>query len=458
MPVRQRAMFSRRADIGWENHTFKSHSIFGSRWHRKCLPRLEIDKEFIAVGVGADMYIHWIKNVGMFDKTQPSRELQWTVYNLGRHGAQDVTEIIPLGVKNEFIVGQANGSIRHLLFSLDDATYSVKRVFQHPRAIIRSLSTTKDYLVALASTSSNAHLISFYSLAQKEDGSISDGEVSPIHMESSPRTESWIPTRPTQDVVHPDFTTDYPTRPWQALFVSPTQLALGSTSPDALSIQDFHPESAHPLTRSRQLFSHPARIANLVDQANEPSKTAIYAMLQYSTHMLLSGWYHGPANLHDLRSSSEYPALQMDDPLDDGAAYSLATDGCHRILVGGANHGLIKIFDVRMPREGWSIYLGRERCPIYDLKAEHSRIFAATEGTVWECDLSWKHKPRRFDSDWSWRAPGRNSHGRWTWGGRSPEEERSGGAQVRLHYGAQKLYREDGSEIGKATTRGVALS
>jgi hypothetical protein len=89
---------------------------------------------------------------------------------------------------------------------------------------------------------------------------------------------------------------------------------------------------------------------------------------------------------------------------------------------------------------------------------EHSRIFAATEGTVWECDLSWKHKPRRFDSDWSWRAPGRNSHGRWTWGGRSPEDERSGGAQVRLHYGSQKLCREDGSEIGKATTRGAALS
>jgi hypothetical protein len=36
-------------------------------------------------------------------------------------------------------------------------------------------------------------------------------------------------------------------------------------------------------------------------------------------------------------------------------------------------------------------------------------------------------------------------------------EEETGGGQVRLHYGKEKLYREDGSEIGKAMITGVAL-
>ena len=54
----------------------------------------------------------------------------------------------------------------------------------------------------------------------------------------------------------------------------------------------------------------------------------------------------------------------------------------------------------------------------------------------------------------------------WGWGGgrggrrgsgMPSMEEETGGGQVRLHYGREKLYREDGSEIGKAMTTGVSL-
>ena len=43
LPLRLRAAVSGRADIGWENHTFKAQSLFPQRWQRKCLPRLEIN-------------------------------------------------------------------------------------------------------------------------------------------------------------------------------------------------------------------------------------------------------------------------------------------------------------------------------------------------------------------------------------------------------------------------------
>src|SRR5436190_57702 len=70
LPLRLRAALGGRADTGWENHTFKAQSLFSQRWQRICLPLLEISPEFIAVGVGADMQIHWIQNVGIFDKVE----------------------------------------------------------------------------------------------------------------------------------------------------------------------------------------------------------------------------------------------------------------------------------------------------------------------------------------------------------------------------------------------------
>ena len=330
----------------------------------------------------------------------------------------------------------------------------MKRTFQHPRAIIRSLSITNEYMVALSSTSSNTHQISFYPLHETEEPQETDEsaqvspQISPIHTESPPITESWVSL--DHSVVEPDFTTSYPTRPWNALFLSPSLLALGSTSPSALQIYNFYPSSQLQLLR--QLDSHPAQLSGLADSPSF-SKTSIYAMHHYAPDLLLTGWYHGPANLHDLRLATSYPVLALNDPLDDGAAYSLSTDGGNRILVGGAYHGMVKVFDVRMPNKGWSVYLARERSPVYAVRGEHSKIFAATEGTVWECDLSYKHKPRSYEDD-NWRSRIAGRSGRWGWS--TWRREEVVGGQIRLHYGPEKLYREDGSEIGKASTTAVA--
>jgi len=454
VPLRVRAALGCRAEQGWETHTFKTTSLFRQRWQRTCLPRLEISSEFIAVGVGADLQIHWTQDVRVFEKAQQAGGLQWMVYSLGQHGSQDITEIVPVpGCPTEFIIGQAHGMIRHLELSKVDSTFAVKSVFQHPRAIIRSLAATEQYLVALGSTASHAHQITFYPLSGRNDD---EDQVCPLHTESSPIQESWIPYDfPPESVVRPDFTTSHPTRPWQALFLSPTLLALGSTSPEALSIYNFDPRSAHPLTKSRQLYSNPAKLQGIHD-ISPPYKTSIYGIHQYSPHLLLTGWYHGPANLHDLRLPSSYPVLSFNDPMDEGAAYSVTTDGAFHVLVGGDRHGLLKVFDVRSAQRGYSIYLGRERSPVYAVKAEHSRIFAATEGTVWECDMGFKHKPRTYeDGDW-WRGGGNRWRARWysrrTSGGFSTLMEEGGKGQVRLHYGRQTLFREDGTVIGNSSS------
>ena len=216
----------------------------------------------------------------------------------------------------------------------------------------------------------------------ENDGTALSPSISPIHTESPPMTEPWQSlSRENHLVIPPDFTTDYPTRPWQSLFLDRTTLALGSTSPSALTIYNFHPESPTQMQESRQLLSHGAKLSGLADLA-PLHKTSIYAMHKYSPSLLLSGWYHGPTNLHDLRCSSAYPILALNDPLDDGAAYSLSTDGAHRVLVGGANHGLIKTFDLRQPERGWSIYLGRERSPVYGIRGNIFTDFCCDGGDV----------------------------------------------------------------------------
>jgi hypothetical protein len=455
LPLRLRAAIGRKADLGWEDHTFKLNSLFPQRWQRNCLPRLEISTEVIAVGVGADLHIHWIPNhrKDMFRK-QDNRGEYWRLYNLGMHGREDITEILAIpGRSTEFIISQANGFIRHFKLSMEDNTFEVKRTFQHQRAIIRSLASTDEYLVALSSTSPSTHQISFYPLNQTdEDGSTLSPSITPVHTESPPMTEPWQSFRRENHlVVTPDFTTDYPTRPWQSVFLNQTTLALGSTTPSALTIYHFRPDSKTPMTELRQLVSHGAKLSGLPDVA-PLNKTSIYALHKYSPSLLLSGWYHGPANLHDLRSPSAYPAIALNDPLDDGAAYSISTDGSHRVLVGGSQHGLIKIFDLRMPGYGWSIYPGRERSPVFAIRGEHTRIFAATEGMLWECDLSAKCTRRHDYRDW--RSKGNRGRG-WGFGWDRGARAESLGGHVRLHYGPEKLYREDGSEIGKAPTMGV---
>jgi hypothetical protein len=424
LPVRLRAAIGRRADLGWENRTFKSNNLFPQRWQRTCLPRLEISQDFIVVGIGSDLHVHWIPEGSLFRSGRQGGQVPWTVYNLGQEGKADITEIISVpGKETEFIVGQAHGLIRHLAFSKKEGTFEVKKVFEHPTAVIRCLAKTDEYLVALSSTAARVHLISFYPLTQSES------EETPINSESTVTNE--------EDPSHVTavYTTPYFTRPWQSTFMDSTTLAVGSMDPNPLSIATVLPSSSNLLTVSRQLCSYNSCPVLPVEYSINPNRTSVEALFKYSPHVLLSGWWHGPANLHDLRLPSPFPVTSFNDPMDETAAYSLSTDGAHRILVGASNHAIVKIFDVRFPRGGWSVYLGRDRSPVYALRGEHSRFYAATEGMLWECDFSHRWKEQR--SGWGW---GRRREG----GGP--------GGHVRVHFGEEKdkLFREDGSKIGRA--------
>lgn len=52
--------------------------------------------------------------------------------------------------------------------------------------------------------------------------------------------------------------------------------------------------------------------------------------------------------LHDMRSPADCMST-VSDPVDMSAVFSLATVGRERVIAGAAAHGLLKIFDLRMP-------------------------------------------------------------------------------------------------------------
>jgi hypothetical protein len=124
--------------------------------------------------------------------------------------------------------------------------------------------------------------------------------------------------------------------------------------------------------------------------------------------------------MHDLRAPNAYTSSFI-DPIDGASAiYSILPLARERLVVGGAHHRLLKVFDIRMPggrvythpavsglsnfrgvrkniTPGWATYLdarvGRHTCresPVYSLAAAPAsggRLFAGVENRVWEFDF-----------------------------------------------------------------------
>ena len=99
--------------------------------------------------------------------------------------------------------------------------------------------------------------------------------------------------------------------------------------------------------------------------------------------MLLSSWFDSYLRIHDLRSPSQYPMIECFDPwqwADGSAIYSTTYLAENHIAGGGARHGTVSLFDIRMPKSGWSIFSpGGKGSPVYSLKGDGGRLWGVTE-------------------------------------------------------------------------------
>ena len=146
-----------------------------------------------------------------------------------------------------------------------------------------------------------------------------------------------------------------------------------------------------------------------------------------SPNIIATGWYDGKVRVHDLRlpttsaESTSAPSSPSPSPLSDppilkpvltlsdpwrswDAIYSLSARGVpspsgnhshHYITAGSAQHSVVAIWDVRSPREGWSVYApGGDRSPVYALVTEGSRIWGTTQSRAFMLDFAWGRASR----------------------------------------------------------------
>ncbi|KAF8246515.1 hypothetical protein K440DRAFT_662101 [Wilcoxina mikolae CBS 423.85] len=220
-------------------------------------------------------------------------------------------------------------------------------------------------------------------------------------------------------------------QPWTAQFLSSSMLVVGKNSVEPLALHAIIPTG---------LSLIPTRTFSAEDCVGSKTSSVqpIVSLpdIRGTSDLFLAGWHTGATLLHDIRSQKPYTA-SFTDPLDPTSAiYSLLPIGRERILVGGARHNLLKVFDIRMPggrvyaypgssmppgplvlpsptssiraqiTPGWATYLsllypmrgfsqrnwGREReSPVYSLATGSpggARVFAGVEGGIWEFDFA----------------------------------------------------------------------
>ena len=180
---------------------------------------------------------------------------------------------------------------------------------------------------------------------------------------------------------------------------SSTPLIVHSITNSQLSPRPFavlHPSRSIEPTTDRSQFS---AVYGL-------SRGPLNSPLGSSPQILVSGWYDGCVRCYDLRSSSRgsqesisgkpstpaplRPVLTLADPWSYEAIYSVSCGGgsASHIAAGTARHSVVSFWDVRSPKNGWSVHApGNDPSPVYSVVLESSRFFGATESRPFVYDF-----------------------------------------------------------------------
>ncbi|RUS17026.1 WD40-repeat-containing domain protein [Jimgerdemannia flammicorona] len=171
-------------------------------------------------------------------------------------------------------------------------------------------------------------------------------------------------------------------RLWVARFTTATQLAIGARGVSALSLYAVLPTG-------------PEHVVDLPVGA-----FAVYGLHPHAVtdHTLAAGCYDGIVRLFDLRTHRVVSTFQ--DPYDDSPVYDVTADHFH-VAAGTANHGIVRVWDARyaptvgmgaMKRgdvhDGWSVYLGEVRSPVYSVQMDFGRLVGATSSETSVLDFT----------------------------------------------------------------------
>ena len=195
-------------------------------------------------------------------------------------------------------------------------------------------------------------------------------------------------------------------------------LCLQSSSPyAAFGTASVSPLVVHAITNS-QLSPQPFAVLHpsggIKSAGDRPQSSAVYGLSRgplnspwgSSPQILVSGWFDGYVRCYDLRSSSRSspepisgipstpaplrPVISLADRWAYEPIYSVSCGGgsASYIAAGTATHSVVSFWDVRSPKDGWSVHApGNDRSPVYSVVLESSRFFGVTQSRPFVFDF-----------------------------------------------------------------------
>jgi hypothetical protein len=358
-------------------------------WKGKLQPVLAISPSRLVVGAGGNLYSYAFNAYP--NATSPSVIFEGVISLLGRSDSgrtiTALTFIDDGGLDNTLHVAFQDGAIERILLTSPTPRHANHAISLsaiqsnlNPMPIgdfVESLLSEANFILTLSST-----------------GYVRLSDLRSEHTDSSSST------------------IELNTRSWVA------HLCLQSSTPyAAFGTASSTPLTVHSITDS-QLSPRPFAVLHtskgIESATDRPHFSAVYGLSRgplnspwgSSPQILVSGWFDGHVRCHDLRSSSRNspesisgkpstptplrPVLSLADRWCYEPIYSVSCGGgsASYIAAGTARHSVVSFWDVRSPKNGWSVHApGNDPSPVYSVVLESSRFFGVTQSRPFVYDF-----------------------------------------------------------------------
>ncbi|KAL1950200.1 hypothetical protein VTO73DRAFT_5323 [Trametes versicolor] len=369
--------FNTITDHNWSLPGFVARPL-ASKWSGKLQPILSVNSSRLFVAAANHIYSYTFGRSAA-PGTNPSIQFECAyTSNKVLQASRDITSIrcVPDGGYDRTVyVGYADGSLERVVLPACkpghegpihiEPSFREKRPY-HGNESIESISACGDQLLSL---SANGSAVFFTNSANP----------SPQFLDL--RVRSW------------------------ATHLSHRHAVLGASSLTPLLVHAIH---------ESHISDTPSHILTNSTHDDHPRASAVYGICGSppdapwggSEQVIISGWYDGVVNVHDLRSSRRahripgvnsypaggalYPVMSMCDPWLFEPVYDVSSGGgggCH-IAAGTARHSVVAFWDVRAANKGWSVHApGNDSSPVYSVILESSRLFGATQSRPFVMDF-----------------------------------------------------------------------
>lgn len=377
------------SDSAWQRSDFIARPL-SRTWLGKFQTVMASSPSRLVVGAGSNLYSYSF-GIAKSSTSSPSVAFEGAISLLEHPDrTRNITALgfIEGGQDQILDIAFQDGAIErvHLISTTSDTgppvlSFTRNRLAPLPNGdFVESLSSESNILLAL---SSNGHV-----------------RLSSNHLDSSDTS--------------PLSTIDLKSRSWVS------HLCLQASTPyAAFGVSSNTPLNVHAIADNGQASSQPIAILHTSRCADLPieklSSSAVYGLSRgpmnspwgSSPQIIVSGWFDGQVRCYDLRSSSRTsplaknghtgtgpaplrPVLSLADRWSYEPIYSVSSGGgsASHIAAGTARHSVISFWDIRSPKNGWSVHApGNDSSPVYSVILESSRCFGVTQSRPFVYDF-----------------------------------------------------------------------